>query len=204
MDEEEIETPMEEEGTQRRMYEEYRGAIPFYYRGWAIVTLALISMKLPLLWVAVIYLIIMRNLKIIDYFDALEVSIKEAVQESNDLYVDAMTKAKEAEGYFVEATEMAEEAKRNIDKAANQLTMREAQQFLEEEEITRQLELRRRLVAAYDSGWEERRLQKEKELEIVLEQKRVDAVRALQQEKEALELAVKELQDTHERLKTLA
>ena len=121
MAEEEIKTPMDEEETQRRMYEEYRGAIPFYYRGWAIVTLALISIKLPLLWVAVIYLIIMRNLRIIDYFDALEVSIKEAVQESNDLYVDAMTKAKEAEGYFNEALEMVEEAKRNVAAESNRL-----------------------------------------------------------------------------------
>lgn len=188
MDEEEIETPMEEEGTQRRMYEEYRVAIPFYYRGWAIVTLAIISIKLPLLWVAVIYLIIMRNLRIIDYFDALEVSLDESFREAYDSYVDSMEKVEEAKRNVVE------DSNRLIAEAECGIWLRkqiwEAQRAGKEEAADSWRALTKQLNEEYGVDWHEKALQTEKE------------VKTLREEKEALELAVKQLRETREHLKT--
>ena len=176
MDEEEIETPMEEEGTQRRMYEEYRGAVPFYYRGWAIVTLALISIKLPLLWVAVIYLIIMRNLRIIDYFDALEKQIKEGFQELADSYADSTEKLDDS--YAVPMGRLDEA--RNAAEESNRL-------MAEADERARDRNFRELAVKLFGTQEDEISL-RDQELE------------SLRQEKQALELAVKRWRETHEHL----
>ncbi len=76
MDEEEIKTPADEEEIEITMYEEFMGAIPFYYRGWVIALVALFSFQLPLLWLVVIYQLVMRKRMIVENFNALEEQIK--------------------------------------------------------------------------------------------------------------------------------
>lgn len=79
----------------------------------------------------------------------------------------------------------------------------EKKRIHKEEELARSLEQSKQVIMAYDSSWEAERAKKERELDVLLEQKKGNAIRFAKQEKEDLELSLKELKDTHERLKSL-
>ena len=89
MDEEEIETLMDEEETKKTMYEKFLDTSPIFYRGCIIALVSMLSLGLPLLWFVVIYQLVMRKKREKEFFDALEEQVEEAFQEVVDSYHDA-------------------------------------------------------------------------------------------------------------------
>jgi hypothetical protein len=182
MVEEEIKTPMDEVEIELTLYEEFVNKIPFYYRGWAITLVAFLSFNLPLLWLVVIYQLIMRERTIVAIFEAFEEFREQELEEAYDNVTDAMEKIKEA--------------KRNVAEESNQLRaaaeceiwlnrqIAEAQRAAEEEA----LDCNRKFGEQIDEMYKEAHEKVELEIE------------ALLKEKAALNLAVKQLRETHEQL----
>lgn len=187
------------------MYKEFMKSIPFYCKGWAITLIALIGCSFYPLWLLMIVQFVMRKKKIAAYLESLEKE-KEAEKETEiqaiyDSFASEMKELEEIEKNLEkESIRLLEQARNKIDEDERAW---DKKRIHKEEELARSLEQSKQVIMAYDSSWEEERAKKERELDVLLEQKKGNAIRFAKQEKEDLERSLKELKDTHERLKLL-
>ena len=157
---------MDEEEAKTAIYERFLDTIPFFYRGYIIALVSMLSLGLPLLWLVVIYQLVMRKKREKEFFDVLEEQIEEAFQEVVDSYRDAPV------GKLDEARNAAEESNRLMAEADERARDRNFR------------ELADKLFGSQED-------------EISLRDREIES---LNQEKKALELAVKKWREAHEYL----